>query len=124
MIFMEAGDAGKWAAVLFPFLDFAFAIRRANDDGLFALCLWSAIRNSRATMPDPARDNKFPHRSRFCRRRNSIPPGNAAIATVCHAFHFDRTVQFANEKNWRSDRAASILDLVGVMKSGPHPWVS
>src|SRR5260370_36600529 len=97
---MEAGHAGEWAAIRFPFLHVAFAIGRANDDRVII----RLIRHP-AVMKAPERPREIAARvinirgaPSFSVIETQLDARHAAIAADGDAFYFDSCSYFTERK--------------------------
>src|SRR5262249_60595427 len=120
---MQPSSAGKWTSIRFPFLCVAFAVGGPNDQRVITCCIRQPLGCPKRPGQIAAGIIDLSVAPRFSAAAAKFHTRDTAITTVGNPLHFNRSVQLPNEIDDQAS-GTSILDLVGVIKSGPQPCVS
>src|SRR5437762_415437 len=120
---MQAGCTGKWASIFFPFLHIAFSVGGPSDQHVVTCSIWHPFGFPKRPCQIAAGIIDLSVAPRFAAVAAQFHALDTTVTTVGDSLHFNRPAQFAQRER-RPGSGTSILDLVGVIKSGPQPCAS
>src|SRR6266481_9105481 len=93
--FVQAGYAGKWTPIFFPFLHIAFTVRGPDDQRVITWSIWHPFGFPKRPCQIAAGIMDLSVAPRFAAVAAKFHARDTAVATVGDPLHFNRPVQFA-----------------------------